>query len=162
MIDVFATVDDLPFEDNEFDTILCTNVLEHVAENVKGFEELSRCLKKGGYIIVSTPYLMPTHEAPYDFYRYTIYGLKHQMERNNLQVVEMIPLGGVGLLMVVYFNYFINKFLKVKLLSRINCVLQRLFYMVYKKNCFKKICNGMGKMNSIISCGYIVIARKNK
>ena len=47
-IDVFATADSLPFEDESFDTVICTNVLEHVSEAFKGFEEIARVTKKGG------------------------------------------------------------------------------------------------------------------
>lgn len=159
-IDVYATVDNLPFADEEFDTILCTNVLEHVSEAGKGFHELSRCLKTGGSVIISTPFLCPMHEAPYDFYRYTIYGLKHQIEKNGLKVVKMIPMGGPGLMLVVYFNYFVTRLINVKPLTALNCLLQKIFYKIYKKVVFNKICKGVGKLNSIISLSYFVIAVK--
>ena len=58
-VDVFASLDNLPFQNNTFDTVLCTNVLEHVAENEKSFFELSRVLKNKGYIILSVPFLYP-------------------------------------------------------------------------------------------------------
>lgn len=139
-IDVYSTIDDLPFEDEEFDTILCTNVLEHVAEAGKGFHELSRCLKKDGNLILITPFLSPTHEAPYDFYRYTVYGLKHQMKKNGLKIVKIIPAGGVGMMLAVYFNYFITRFLNIGPLTSLNCLFQKLFYKIYRKVAFPKLC----------------------
>lgn len=159
-IDVFATLDDLPFTDNEFDTILCTNVLEHVADAEKGFMELARCLKKGGHLIISTPFLAPLHEAPYDFYRYTKYGIKHQIEKNGLKVVHENSLGGVGLMFAVYFNWFITRIVKIAALTKLNCRIQEIFYKLYKKVFFKKICNGSGKLDSIISMGYFVVVTK--
>lgn len=159
-VDVFATVDDLPFETESFDTILCTNVLEHVAEAGKGFKELSRCLCKSGTLILSTPFLYPLHEAPYDFYRYTMYGLKNQLEKNGFKIEKIIPLGGFGLMLVVYFNLFMTRLIKSKGLTKINCWIQKGFYKLYKNVCFNKLCKGTGKISSIISCGYFVIAKK--
>lgn len=51
-VDVFATLDNLPFPNTVFDTVLCTNVLEHVAENEKAFSELSRVLKYNGHMLI--------------------------------------------------------------------------------------------------------------
>jgi len=159
-VDVFATVDKLPFDNEQFDTILCTNVLEHVAKAGEGFKELSRCLSNGGVLILSTPFLYPLHEAPYDFYRYTTFGLRNQLEKNGFEIEKIIPLGGFGLMLVVYFNLFMTRLVKNGILIKINCGLQKLFYKVYKRVAFKRLCKGLGKINSIVSCGYFVIARK--
>lgn len=159
-VDVFASVDELPFSDKEFDTILCTNVLEHVSNMEKGVSELSRCLKEDGNLILITPFLYPTHEAPYDFYRYTIYGLKHQLEKNKMKVVKIIPLGGVGFFLMVYFNIFLSKVIKNGVMHRISVILQNVFYGLYKRCCFEKICNGVKGINGVISCGYFVVAQK--
>lgn len=159
-VDVFASIDNLPFEDDQFDTVLCTNVLEHVAEAGNAFIELARCLKPGGHLIISVPFLYPVHEAPYDFYRYTIHLLQYQMKKNKLNIMKIIPLGGIGLLIMVYFNLFICNVLKWKLLKKINCIFQKFFFFLYKKIAFKKLNESVNKINSIISCGYFIIAKK--
>lgn len=161
-VDVFATLDKLPFENDTFDTILCTNVLEHVSESVKGFSELARVLKRNGYIIISVPFLYPLHEAPHDYYRYTVYGLKHQLERNSLEIVHFVPLGGIGMLLLVYFHLFLCKFLKMKTAASLGCVLQEITYSIYKKCCLNRIIKkGVEKeLSKTISSGYFVIAKK--
>ncbi len=160
-IDVFSSVDNLPFEADSFDTILCTNVLEHVAEMEKSYKELSRCLSKGGYLILVTPFLYPLHERPNDYYRYTIYGIKYQLKRGGLDTERIIPLGGAGFMIVVYFNLFVTRLLKWKGFTILNCYLQKLFYIFYRKVFFNKICEQKEKkLSSIISCGYFVIAKK--
>lgn len=164
-IDVFASLDDLPFEDESFDTVLCTNVLEHVANAGRAFAELSRVLKPGGYMIISTPFLYPLHEAPYDFYRYTIYGLRHQIEKNDCKLEKSIALGGIGLMMSVYWHLFITRFLKDSFLSSIDCKVQLLFYHLYRKICFDRICKGILRdrtLPSVISLGYIMIVKREK
>lgn len=144
-IDVYASVDSLPFKDGEFDTILCTNVLEHVAEAGKGFRELSRCLRDGGRLVMSVPFLYPAHEAPHDFYRYTPYGLRHQLEKNGLKIEKLIPMGGAGLLLMVYFNLFVTRLACIRPLTALDCLFQKGFYRIYKKAAFHKICAGGGR-----------------
>jgi len=161
-VDVYATLDKLPFENDTFDTILCTNVLEHVAENVKSFSELSRVLKSNGCIIAIIPFLYPLHEQPYDFYRYTVYGLKHLMKQNGLNILHIVPLGGAGMMFFVYFNLFLCKFLNCRILSSFGCILQEIEYAIYKRMCFKRLLkNGIEKgIAKIISTGYFIVAKK--
>lgn len=47
--------DELPFRAEEFDVIICSNVLEHLAEPVEALKRLSPLLKAEGYIIISVP-----------------------------------------------------------------------------------------------------------
>lgn len=162
-VDIFASVDNLPFEDARFDTILCTNVLEHVPEAGKAYKELARCLAPKGTLILITPFLYPLHEAPYDYYRYTVHGLRYLLRKNGLNVQCIIPLGGFGFMVVVYFNLIITRLLKIKPLTELNCFLQKVFYCCYKKIFFRKLLRGMGdkSITSIVSCGYFVIAHKD-
>jgi SAM-dependent methyltransferase len=68
---------DIPVEDARFDAILCSQVLEHLPYPAKVLDEFSRVLKPGGTLWVSTPLFYEEHEQPYDFFRYTQFGLKH-------------------------------------------------------------------------------------
>lgn len=51
----------LPFENNYFDAITCLDVIEHVFEPVDLINEISRVLKKGGIVIISTPNIRYWH-----------------------------------------------------------------------------------------------------
>ena len=106
-VDVFASADKLPFENAFFDTILCTNVLEHVANAGKAFQEIGRVLNNKGYLVIAVPFLYPVHEAPYDYYRYTKYGIEHQLKKNGFTIERSMPWGGAGMLLCVYFHLFI-------------------------------------------------------
>jgi len=44
----------LPFNDNTFDIVLCTEVIEHVENPHKALNELFRVTKKGGYVVLTT------------------------------------------------------------------------------------------------------------
>lgn len=76
-VDVIYDGKKIPFEDGRFDYVLCTEVMEHVPEPAAFLKEINRVMKPGGILIMTTPFLVPLHEEPYDFYRYTKHGIKH-------------------------------------------------------------------------------------
>jgi SAM-dependent methyltransferase len=60
----------LPFPDETFDHVLCTEVLEHMSNPFLASREILRVLKKGGTAIISAPYLaLPSHEEYWRFSR---------------------------------------------------------------------------------------------
>ena len=67
----------LPFENNLFDLVICTAVLEHVAEPIKVVSEIHRVLNHHGLVWADIPFLQPLHRVPTDFQRYTIDGIRY-------------------------------------------------------------------------------------
>jgi SAM-dependent methyltransferase len=55
LADVKADICDLPFENNQYDVILCNHVLEHIPDDTKAMQELFRVLKPGGMAILQIP-----------------------------------------------------------------------------------------------------------
>lgn len=84
--DVYADGAALPFGDESFDVVLCLEVLEHVQDPSKVVSEIARVLKSGGYAYISMPFLYPLHDAPFDFQRYTEYGIRRDVEMAGLEV----------------------------------------------------------------------------
>jgi SAM-dependent methyltransferase len=68
--------------------------MEHVDNSDSMMSECNRILKPGGILILSVPLCWELHEEPYDFFRFTKYGLKELCDRNNFEVMELIPNGG--------------------------------------------------------------------
>lgn len=87
----------LPFAEMTFDSILCTQVLEHVDQPWIAVDEMARVLKKDGVVLLSVPQCWRIHEAPYDYFRYTKYGLDALLKRSGLEVVDCLPQGGAWL-----------------------------------------------------------------
>ncbi len=52
-------------------------------------------LKPGGKLILTVPFLGRLHEEPFDYYRYTRYGLRHLLEKGGFEVVEIVPTGSI-------------------------------------------------------------------
>jgi SAM-dependent methyltransferase len=88
-VDYVAPAHDLPLDDDCVDAVVCTQVLEHVAEPVEALVEMRRVLKPGGRLIVTVPLTWYLHELPHDYYRYTPYGLRYVMEKAGLADIEI-------------------------------------------------------------------------
>jgi SAM-dependent methyltransferase len=71
----------LPIADDRYDLVLLSQVLEHLPDPTAVLHELHRVLKPGGRIWASAPLFYEEHEQPYDFYRYTQFGLRHLFEQ---------------------------------------------------------------------------------
>ncbi|HEV2038243.1 MAG TPA: class I SAM-dependent methyltransferase [Candidatus Eremiobacteraceae bacterium] len=93
--DAHGRGESMPFPDASFDTVLCTQVIEHVPEPRDVLGECSRVLRPGGTLIVTAPQYWEVHEAPHDYYRYTAIGLRYLLNRCGLAVIET-SLEGTG------------------------------------------------------------------
>lgn len=80
---------------NSYDAALCSEVLEHVADPHLALSELHRVLRPGAALLLSVPFLARLHEEPYDYFRYTRYGLDHLLTGASFQVVEIVATGSV-------------------------------------------------------------------
>lgn len=85
----------LPFDDAGFDTIILSDVLEHIAEPALLWREMARLLTPGGKILMNAPFLYWLHAQPHDYYRYTEFALERFVHSNGLSLVTLRPLGGV-------------------------------------------------------------------
>jgi SAM-dependent methyltransferase len=84
----------LPFEASSFDTILLSDVLEHLAEPGALVQEIARLLRPEGRVLIMVPFLYNIHEAPFDFYRYTEFALRRFCDRSALKILDLSPYGG--------------------------------------------------------------------
>jgi len=84
----------LPFAQDTFDAVICTQVLEHVPEPLWVLQEICRVLRPGGRLFLSAPQSWPQHQKPHDFYRYTSFGMRHLLERAGLRTESIRPMGG--------------------------------------------------------------------
>lgn len=75
-------------EKGPFDFILCTEVLEHVANWDKTFENFSKLLKPNGILLITAPHFYGLHEIPYDFWRPTSFAFEHFATKYGLKVKE--------------------------------------------------------------------------
>ncbi len=84
----------LPLPDGQADTILATDVLEHLRDPKLFWSESARVLRPCGKIILGVPFLYWVHEQPHDFYRYTEFALRAFCAENALSVAVLEPYAG--------------------------------------------------------------------
>lgn len=84
----------LPFAQDSFDTILATDLLEHMPYPDRLFSEMARVLRPGGVLIVGVPFYYWIHAQPHDYHRYTEFRLRLFCDDHGLEVEECRPYGG--------------------------------------------------------------------
>lgn len=84
----------LPFADTSFDTILASDVLEHLPDIAAAFQDTARLLRPAGRLIVGTPFLYMIHEAPHDYSRPTEHMLRLEAGNAGLTPTTIEPIGG--------------------------------------------------------------------
>lgn len=87
-IDVFYDGKNIPFEDGYFDSVLCTEVIEHVFNLDEVLKEINRVTRKDAKLLFTCPFMWNEHEVPYDFARYTRFALKSIFEKNGFEIIE--------------------------------------------------------------------------
>lgn len=92
-VDVIGRATEVPLADESADIVLCTEVLEHVSDPAAVVREIARLLRPGGRAVITTPFLFPLHEEPYDFIRVTLHHIRWLAEENGLDVVELETAG---------------------------------------------------------------------
>lgn len=93
---LYGDVQDLAMvRDGCCDAVICLEVLEHVPEPKHAVAEIARILRPGGVAILSVPHLSRLHEIPYDFYRYTEYGLRHLLQAAGMETIDLEIRGGL-------------------------------------------------------------------
>lgn len=81
-VDVVAPAEELPFEDESFDLLLSTQVLEHVDDPARVVAEALRVLRPGGIAMVSTHGVVNYHPNPNDHWRWTHTGLARLLQQH--------------------------------------------------------------------------------
>lgn len=94
-LDYVGSLHEMPIEDDLFDAVLCTQVLEHLEWPRESVKEMHRVLKPGGKLYMTVPMAHPEHQTPYDFFRYTSYGLKSICTHAGFHDIKITPFGGL-------------------------------------------------------------------
>ena len=97
----------LPFGDHQFDLLVTTKVImEHISEPSKALSEFHRVLKPGGEAFVIAPLVRRQHQAPYDYFRYTEYGLQYLFKKAGFQDIQLTHTNGWAVTATSYAYFF--------------------------------------------------------
>lgn len=157
-IDLYYDGTTLPFENESFDSIFSSEVLEHVPNLEKSLKELNRVLKKDGQILITIPFSFPEHEMPFDFRRLSVGGIKQILQDHGFEIIQAEKYGSyqkvVTQLIIMYIhdliygkNRFVNLFLNFLFIFPI-----QLISLLFTPLCAR---------NRSLYFGSVVLARKN-
>lgn len=142
-IDVFYDGKTIPFESNTFDSVFSSEVFEHVFNLNEMLVEINRVLKPNGVMIFSTPFVWNEHETPYDFGRYSRFGLASIMGKTGFVVEKTILTTHFAETLCQLFITYIyelfttkNKYVNIAIafiLSPLNIVLILLSFLLPRK-----------------------------
>lgn len=151
-LDVVADLNQpFPLPDQQFDTVLCTDVLEHIADPFAFMAETARVMAPNGHLLLTVPFFYWLHEAPYDYYRYTEFALRKMCADNGLEVIELQAYGGYPDVLLDLLNKGVaSKRWAVKLLLSFAKFFQ-------KTGIYHRV---RAKSEAKFPLGYVVVARK--
>ena len=141
----------LKIKNKKYNNVLIFNVLEHLPMYNLAFSETYRILKKGGYLIGSTPFLYQIHSAPNDYFRYTKDFLNLNLRNNNYKNIKIISLGKGPFVASYSLIYPYIKFLPI--------FRQIIFLIAYLLDSFIQIFVRT-KLSEIFPIGYLFIGKK--
>ena len=88
-VDVYYDGKNIPFANEHFDSVFCSEVFEHVFNLDEVLIEINRVLKVDGRLLITVPFCWNEHEVPYDFGRYTSFGIRHLLEKHGFEVLTL-------------------------------------------------------------------------
>lgn len=159
--DIYGDACSLPIADESVDVILLLEVLEHVPSADRALKEVHRALKVGGSLYISVPFIYPIHDAPYDFRRFTLHGLRLLLSENKLTPEIEITHGNSFVTAFQLMNLAILEVAKG--LEMKNKLLGLLSFVLFYPICLliNIICLPFLFSRSDASCfGYFVVAKR--
>jgi SAM-dependent methyltransferase len=93
-VDIFTDCSETGLRDCSFDTLLSTQVIEHIYDTRKFINECYRILTPGGIGIFTIPFVWQCHSEPYDFYRFTRYSIQRLFSESGFKVLKIENLEG--------------------------------------------------------------------
>jgi SAM-dependent methyltransferase len=112
--DYFYDGNTFPFSDRSFDGVLCNQVLEHVFAPDQLLNEIGRVLTPSGSLLLTVPFVWDEHEQPWDYARYSTFGLKHLLEKNGFEVWKQIKINADVRALFQMANAYLFKVLSMR------------------------------------------------
>ena len=161
VIDVYYDGEHIPFEDGYFDSIFSSEVYEHVPNLWDIMLEINRVIKIGGIMMVSAPFAWNEHGVPYDFQRFTQYGMRNLLESNGFEIIRTeIATNYVEMLFQLWMEYIRHSFHKICSHAIFSLLIQILF--IFPSAMMGCIVSFVLPENHIFYGDTIIIAKKVK
>jgi ubiquinone/menaquinone biosynthesis C-methylase UbiE len=160
-LDIISDITKIPVKNKSFDSIMCTEVFEHIPEPALAIKEFSRILKKNGFLLITAPFCSLTHFAPYHFSTgFNKYFYEKILVENGFEIIEITHNGN-------YFDYLIQEVCRIPFMvenyssvKKTNLFEKIIFKLMNK--ILNKFSNADSGSNELLCFGYHVFAKKVK
>lgn len=116
---ILADAHHLPIKNKCLNSVLFSEVFEHLAQPMEALAEANRILCPGGNIVICAPFLYRIHGDPYDYSRFTDHMWKQMLEKMGFSIVYIEKQGYFYSVLHDIVNLFIQEKIKFKVLRRI-------------------------------------------
>ncbi len=158
LADVVGTADKIPFPDNRFDSIVCTQVLGDVFDFHAALDEFRRVLKPGGTILLTEGFMNELHDEPHDYYRFTKFSFEKLFAMHGFEVLHIDQRGGYFASRAqLRIRYYIDRF---KLYSKKWAIFLRPLFSLYGRLAIARDTRDTSVANRKHALGWCVVARK--
>ena len=156
-IDLFYDGKTLPFSEGRFDAVVCFEVFEHVFNIEEVLAEINRVLKPNGQLLISIPFVWEEHEIPFDFARYTSYGISQILKKSGFQVVDFKKTTtyflAVGQMFIAYLFLYVLP--KGRLLGRLSQL-----FVIFPITVFLLVINFFLPKRYEYYCNSVILSKK--
>lgn len=158
-VDVVGKAEEIPFPDDSFDSIVCTQVLGDVYELPKAFKEFYRVLVPGGRALITENLFDSLHDEPYDYWRFTAHSFRRLAENAGFEVEVLEKRGGYWSVMAqMRARYWIERLsANGKWFSRIMSIVLKMLGMWARFLDSRDT----SRANKLFTHGYLLIAHKH-
>lgn len=108
--DIAGDAANLPVLSSSLNTVVSFQVMEHIANPQEFMNEIFRVLVPGGHAVITTPFMWAEHEQPYDYFRYTRYGLEKLASDAGFEVIMIQADTGTMTSAALRVTYWLNHF----------------------------------------------------
>jgi len=141
--------------DSEFDTIILSDVLEHIRKPKELCDEMYRVLNNDGTLLMNVPFYYWLHEDPHDYFRYTQYALRFFMQESGFHLVKLEALGGAPEVLADIFSKLI---IHIPLIGKISArIIQNVTWFFINTKIGRKLSHLTSDRFPLV---YVLIAKK--
>lgn len=149
----------LPFKSNSYDHSVAFQVMEHHPDPSAMIAEMIRVTKNNGYILLTIPFMGGVHEAPHDYQRLTIYGIRKLMTDFGIELVKIIPQGSTPSVISNLLNEHLNRYAAR---SKLSYAVSAIIFMPFLLASYLSIVLDKVFKNENIVLNYLVVGRVHK
>lgn len=159
---IYGDAQNLPINDSSVDSVALLDVLEHLNKPENCIKEIYRVMKTSGVLCLQVPFIYPIHDAPYDYHRWTLFGLTNLLKSNSFKIETTHSQGNISETFSLLTNIGLAKITLdlIKISKIFGIVVPIISILVFITNLIGFLLGKVCKNNTFMPFGYLLICTK--